>query len=102
MTGMQTTKIAEKLIYIHPSYNHIGCDNAGNIINIMSNQPVKGTKTKTFIEIVVGGWGLPWTTYKKHVFVFECYSGYILTEGSHIKHIDGNTKNNSLTNLELV
>ena len=102
MTGKQTTKITEKLIYIHPRYTQRGCYNAGNIINIMSNQPVKGIKKKDFIEVVLGGWGLPWTRYKKHEFAYECYSGYILTEGSYVKHIDLNKQNNSLTNLELV
>lgn len=39
---------------------------------------------------------------KMHVFVWEYHNGQKVPKGFHIHHIDGNSKNNRIENLELV
>lgn len=83
----------------HPTFIDYEADSNGNIYNIKTKRLLKGSK-KRYKQ---SPFKLDEKSYMKyhHVFVYECFNGIIPSEYD-IDHIDGNSTNNKLENLQLL
>lgn len=80
-------------ININPNYS---VNTVGQVMNNKTKNLVKGSLRNGYLRVTING-----HYYSIHRLIYETFIGPI-PEGMYIDHIDGNRKNNSLTNLRLV
>ena len=99
---MTKIEINDCVYNIHPVYNLYGANKDGDIIHIIKKTPVKGNKNKGYMMCMVRKYGQ--NGYKClyfHRFIWECFNG-IIPDDKVIDHINNNTGDNRLCNLQLV
>lgn len=94
----------ESTFYPVPYDNRYFCDENGNIYSIARGAPKLltqwvhyGRSKSPYLRVSIGG-----KHKMSHRVILEAYTGRVIPEGFHVNHIDANTLNNSVANLEVV
>ena len=98
------TIIIDNIVYhIHQIFNLYAASADGNVINIMEQEPHKGTKSNNGYMIfnVRKDSQSKLKSYLVHRFVWECINN-LIPKGLRIHHINYNTEDNRLCNLMLI
>ena len=101
---MTKIEVNDCVYNIHPVYDLYGADKDGNIIHIIKKIPNKGNKNdqRGYMMHMVRKHGQNGQKNMfVHRFVWECFNGAILCD-KVIDHINNNTEDNRLCNLQLV
>ena len=100
---MTKIEVNDCVYNIHPVYDLYGADKDGNILHIIKKTPNKGhNKPRGYMMCMVRKHGQ--NGYKSmyvHRFVWECFNG-IIPDDKVIDHINDDTGDNRLCNLQLV
>lgn len=86
-------------IYLeHPTHKGYCCNISGDIRNAARKSSIKGYMNNGYRLCTLGS---DTRGVRFHRFVYECFKGEI-PKGCYVCHINGNTLDNSVTNLEVV
>ena len=100
---MSNIKINNCIYKVHPVYNLYASDENGNIIHLVKQVPLTGTKKKNgYLFCMVRKHGQNGQKgYYVHRFVYECFNG-IIPDGKVIDHVNNIKDDNRLCNLQLM
>ena len=93
---MGTISIKGRTYYCHPIYNKYAVNGFSPIIDVVKKENYFGVEIYDGYSFVKMGK----ENYPLHNFVWECFNG-IIPEGKVVVHIDGNKRNNVISNLDL-
>ena len=93
---MKTISIEGRTYYCHPIYDKYAVNGFSPILDVVKKEHYFGVVIYDGYSFVKMGK----ENYPLHNFVWECFNG-IVPEGKVVVHIDGNKRNNVISNLDL-
>ena len=100
---MSNIEINECVYKVHPVYDLYAANEAGEVINIVKKDPMKGNMTKSgYMHCMVRKHTQKGQkTMFVHRFVYECFNG-LIPKDEVIDHINNEKTDNRLCNLQLM
>ena len=100
---MNNIEIKNCVYKMHPVYDLYAANEAGEVINIVKKDPMKGCKTNNgYMKCNVRKHAQKGQkTYFIHRFVWECFNG-LTPDGKVIDHVNNNRNDNRLCNLQMM